>query len=96
MIELEGPRVTFDEAAGAISLAIGGKTAHVRVTPADARAALRQTGMSEDAAKRVVEIYEALETGVLGGEPPSIRHVSTTSLDVFAREVFLPAYRASA
>jgi uncharacterized protein YbjT (DUF2867 family) len=96
VIELEGPaRVTFNEAAAAISRAIGRQVSHVQVKREQARGAMRELGMTADAAERVLDLYAALVAGTLGGTPPSKVHNTTTSLDTFAREVFAPAYAAS-
>jgi uncharacterized protein YbjT (DUF2867 family) len=97
VIELEGPaRVTFDENAAAISRILDRPISHVTVSSSSAQAALRSIGMTEDAAARVVELYEALESGYLGGSPPAAPRKTKTTIDSFAREVFLPAYRATA
>ncbi len=94
-LELEGPRrVTFDEDAQAIGDAIGAQVRHVTVPPAAARDAMASLGMSADAAARVVELYEALDAGVLGGTPPTPPLRTETTIELFAREVFLPAYGA--
>jgi uncharacterized protein YbjT (DUF2867 family) len=97
VIELEGPaRVTFDENAAAISRVLERTISHVTVSASSAQAALRSIGLSEDAAARVVELYEALESGYLGNSPSTPPRKTNTTIDAFAREVFLPAYRASA
>ncbi|MEQ8278988.1 MAG: NAD(P)H-binding protein [Deltaproteobacteria bacterium] len=96
-LELEGPRrVTFDEDARAIAQAIGAPVQHVTVPPTAAREAMANLGMSADAAARVVELYEALDAGVLGGAPPTPPLRTETTIEMFAREVFRPAYRAGA
>lgn len=96
VIELEGPqRVTFDENAAAISRALDRTIAHVTVSADAARTALRSIGMTEDAAARVVELYEALGSGYLGGPLPETPRKTKTTIDAFAREVLVPAYRAS-
>jgi uncharacterized protein YbjT (DUF2867 family) len=96
VIELEGPaRVTFDENAASISRVLERPISHVTVSSSSARAALRSIGMTQDAAARVVELYEALESGYLGGPPPAKPRKTKTTIDAFARDVLLPAYRAS-
>ena len=96
VIELEGPaRISFDENAATISRVLDRAISHVTVSESSARASLRSIGMTEDAAARVVELYEALESGYLGGYPPATPRKTRTTVDAFAREVFLPAYRAS-
>lgn len=96
-LELEGPRrVTFDEVASTIGRAIGRPVHHVTIESSAARAAFEGIGMTEDAAARVVELYEALDHGVLGGTPPTAPRRTTTSIDMFAHEVFRPAYGAAA
>ncbi len=87
--------MTFDEAAAAIAKAIGAPVHHVTVPAEAAREAMRANGMSADAAARAVELYEALDHGVLGGAMPTAPRLTTTSIEAFATEVFRPAYRAA-
>jgi len=87
---LHGPRdYSFDEAASIIGKAIGKDVKHTEVPGEATREVLINMGMSQDAAKRMVELYDAMNTGHMKDEQPRSEQTTTpTKLEDFAQRVF--------
>jgi len=93
--ELHGAaEISFDQAAALISEAVGVKVVHVRVSPEQAADSMRTWGMSENAVELMLELYQALDSGLLRpAEPRSPETTTPTTLLEFAREVLAPRIR---
>ncbi len=85
--ELHGPAdLSFDEVAGVLSETLGRKITHTKCSPSDARRAMIDSAMSENAADVMIELYDAVETGRLRPlEPRSPQNTTSTTLAEFAR-----------
>jgi uncharacterized protein YbjT (DUF2867 family) len=97
--ELLGPRhVTNTEAAKIIGAAIGKPDLTYRQVPAFMlKPAMMQMGMSSSMVEGLLEMSEALNTGLMKSqEPRSARNTTPTTLETFAAEVFAPAFRGKA
>jgi uncharacterized protein YbjT (DUF2867 family) len=90
--ELHGPAdMSFDEAAEIISQVLGRKILFVRSDKEDARHVLLNTGMSENLADSLLQMYDAVETGRLQPlQPRSLESTTPTTLAEFVHEVMLP------
>jgi uncharacterized protein YbjT (DUF2867 family) len=94
--ELLGPRdVTMKEAAGIIGAAIGSpKLGYMEVPFMMIEPALAKMGMPKSSASLMVEMWKAGNAGLLAPqEPRSEKNTTSTTLEQFVTEVFLPAYR---
>jgi uncharacterized protein YbjT (DUF2867 family) len=95
--ELYGPAsISFDDAAAAISEAVGETIAHVPVTLAQTREALLGMGMSESTADTMVELYGSVESGHLTAAPGVAKQMTNTTFATFARDVIAPIVRGGA
>ncbi len=90
--ELHGPAdLSFDEVAGILSQTLGRKIEFVKCDREDARQAMLDNAMSENAADLMLEMYDAVESGRLQTiEPRSTKTTTPTTLTEFARDVMLP------
>ena len=90
--ELHGPAdLSFDEVADIISQVLGRKILFIRSDLQEARHVLLNTGMSENLADSLLEMYNAAETGRLQPlQPRSLESTTQTTLAEFAHEVMLP------
>jgi uncharacterized protein YbjT (DUF2867 family) len=90
--ELHGPAdLSFDEAAEILSQALGRKIEFVQCDPQQQRQAIVNSGMSENVADLMIEMYEAGESGRLQSvQPRSAQTTTPTTLSQFARAVMLP------
>jgi uncharacterized protein YbjT (DUF2867 family) len=90
--ELHGPAdLSFDETAHILSKALGRQIEFVRCDPQEARQAMLENAISENAADLMLEMYEAFDTGKLRtNETRSARTTTPTTLEEFARDVMLP------
>jgi uncharacterized protein YbjT (DUF2867 family) len=90
--ELHGPAdMSFDEVAEVLSQALGRKVEFVRCDLQQQRQTILSSGMSENVAELMIEMYEAAESGRL--QPSQGRSPQTTTpttLSQFARAVMLP------
>ncbi len=95
--ELHGPaNLTFGQAAMLISEGIGQKVVHEKIAPHEFVEILHHQGFSIDAVETMLELYHAIETGLLRAEKVRSMNTSTdTSLTQFAREVIAPRLRAT-
>jgi hypothetical protein len=90
--ELHGPAdMSFDEAAEMISQVLGRKILFIRSDKQEARHALLNTGMSENLADSLLEMYDAVEMGRLQPlQPRSLESTTPTTFTEFVHEVMLP------
>jgi uncharacterized protein YbjT (DUF2867 family) len=90
--ELHGPvDMSFDEAAEIISQVLGRKILFIRSDKQEARHVLLNTGMSENLADSLLEMYDAVELGRLQPlQPRSLESTTPTTLTEFVHEVMLP------
>ena len=91
--ELHGPAdLSFDEVAEILSRgAWAGRSSTSSATAQEARQAMLENAMSENAADLMLEMYDAVETGRLRPiEPRSPQTTTPTTLAEFARDVMLP------
>ena len=89
---LHGPAdLSFDEAAGAIGRGLDRPAFHVRVPEGQARQAMRTAGMSEYLTEAFLEVFQAIESGLLRpAEPRTAETTTPTTLEKFARDVLKP------
>lgn len=94
--ELLGPRdVTMAQAAGVLGTAIGKPDlAYRQSTEGETRDALVRIGISPNVADLIVEMSAALNSGLVAArEVRSASNTTATSLETFARDQFVPAFR---
>lgn len=91
---LHAPRhVTMREAAAALGAAIGRPDLpYVQSPPPEARALLRSHGFSADAAEQMEALARWLSTSPLASASAGPVAVQPTTIEVFARETFAPAF----
>jgi len=97
--ELLGERdLTMTEATAVIARGIGKPDLRYEQFPYDqVEQALVQTGFSRKKAAVYIEMFRAINTGVLAAqEPRSPENGTATSFEKFVQDVFLAAYRAKA
>ena len=92
VVELAGPRLSFDDAADAIGDAIGKSVSHVEVTPGQAIEALMEMGVSRNVAEQYGELDAAIADDRIAYEGSPRR--GKTTFREFAEGVFRPAYLA--
>lgn len=82
--EIVGPKyVTFDRAAEIIGEVLDRPVKHVKVSPDRARAWMREKGWSENSANLVLEMYTAMEEGLV--VPEGTPYQTMTTLRRFTR-----------
>jgi len=97
--ELLGERdLSMAEATAAIARGIGKAGLRYEQFPYDqVQQALEQMGMPPKKAAVYIEMFRAINAGVLAAlEPRSPENTTPTSFDKFVQDVFAPAYRAKA
>jgi len=97
--ELLGQRdLNYTEVAGIIGNAIGKPgLGYIQLPDDQMKAALVQTGMSENFAGLILEMAGTLNTGYMRAlEPRSARNTTPTSYETFVAEQFVSAYRQQA
>jgi uncharacterized protein YbjT (DUF2867 family) len=97
--ELLGARnVSYAEAAKVIGAAIGKPDLMYRQVPgSQVKPAMMQMGMSSNMADLLLEMCDGLNSGHMKAlEPRSPRNTTATTIETFAAEVFVPAYRGKA
>src|ERR1700720_150664 len=97
--ELLGERdLSMTEATAVIARGIGKPDLRYEQFPYDqVRHALTQTGFSPKKAAVYIEMFQAINAGVLAAqEPRSPENSTPTSLEQFVQDVFAPAYRGKA
>ena len=94
ILGLHGPTdLTFDEAAAAISAAIGRQVGHSHIDEMQARMGLQMLGMGPSVVDALVEMYHAIETGHLeAAEPRSEATTTPTTIVDWAAEVLAPMF----
>ncbi|HSC78283.1 MAG TPA: NmrA family NAD(P)-binding protein [Candidatus Acidoferrales bacterium] len=95
--ELLGPRdVTMSEAAAIIGRAVGKpKLSFTRLPEMMVKPAMTRMGLSDDVARLILEMMEAMNSGWMAPqEPRSPSNSTPTTLETWVEEVFLPAYNA--
>ena len=93
--ELHGPaELSFDQAAALIAEAVGRKVVHVCVTSQQAAESMRAAGLSENAVELMLELYQAIDSGLLRpAEQRSPETTTPTTLLEFGRDVLAPRLR---
>jgi len=95
--ELLGPRdVTMSEAAAIIGRAVGKPNlSFTRLPEMMVKPAMTRMGFSDDVARLLLEMMEAMNSGWMAPlEKRSPANTTPTTLEIWVEEVFLPAYRA--
>ncbi len=95
--ELLGPRdVTMKEAAAIIGRAVGKPNlSYSKLPEMMVKPAMIRMGLSDDVARLLLEMMEAMNTGwMVPLEKRSPANFTPTTLEAWVEEVFLPAYRA--
>ncbi len=95
--ELLGPRdVTMSEAAAVIGRAVGKPNlSFTRLPEMMVKPAMTRMGLSDDVARLILEMMEAMNSGWMAPlEKRSPANTTPTTLEIWVEEVFLPAYRA--
>jgi uncharacterized protein YbjT (DUF2867 family) len=90
--ELHGPEdMSFERMAAILTNALERKIVFVQCSPHEAREAYHETGMSEDVAHLMLEMFHAIDTGRLQPLQPRTPQTTTqTTLFEFAHEVLMP------
>jgi uncharacterized protein YbjT (DUF2867 family) len=90
--ELHGPAdLTFKDVAQTLGEVLGRKIVYIKCDRQEMRDTLLGSGMSENAADLMLEMYDAVESGTLRTtQPRSAATTTSTTLAEFAREVILP------
>jgi len=97
--ELLGQRdVTYSETTRVIGQAIGKADLNYRQLPAEQlKPAFVQMGMSPSMADLLLEMSEALNSGYMAAlEPRSTDNTTSTSIETFVAETFVPRFKAQA
>jgi uncharacterized protein YbjT (DUF2867 family) len=97
--ELQGPRdVTYNDVAKIVGAAIGKPELKYQQMPAaQLKPALVQMGMSSNMVDLLLEMVDALNSGYMKTlEPRSLANSTPTTLETFAADVFVPAYKGIA
>ncbi len=91
-----GPRdYNLKEMTQAMGLAIGlPALPYLEFSPDDTIGGLVQLGGSKDFAEKYVELMVATNHGLLNYHPRTKEYTTKTTLNVFAQDVFAPAYQA--
>ncbi len=94
ILGLSGPEeLTFDEAAAAISTAIGRDVAHTPIDEMQARMGLSMLGLGQGVIDALIEMYRAIETGHLSAaEPPAAATTTPTPLHEWAAVNMAPMF----
>ena len=97
--ELHGQRdVSMKEVATIVGSAIGKpKLGYMQVPFMMLEPAMVQSGMSKDITALLIEMWKAVNSGVMKPlEPRSAKNTTPTSIETFVTEVFAPAYLSMA
>ena len=97
--ELLGERdLSMTEATAVIARGIGNPDLRYKQLPYDqVQQALTQLGVPPKGAAMYIEMYKAINAGVLVPlEPRSVENTTPTSIEQFVQDVFAPAYRGKA
>jgi hypothetical protein len=92
-----GPETSYEEVAAVLTEVLERPVEHVTVTGEQFVGALTGMGVSQTLAESLVELSEAIATGLVRHrEPRSATNSTPTDYPTFAREVFRPALLAAA
>jgi uncharacterized protein YbjT (DUF2867 family) len=95
VIELVGPaEVTFEGMTGALSKALGKQIRFVTTTSDQMRQALTGMGVPPKTADLFIEMYGAFDKGKIAPEFPKNTKTGSTTLSVFAEQVYRPGFEA--
>ena len=93
VVDISGPeKITFDQVAAALSAAIGVPVKHVQLPPDVLLSALTANGLSQDLARQLVEMQEAIAAGMLHAVGDAEWH-GDIRFAQFAEGIVTPAYR---
>ena len=97
-VEHDGTNGKMTEAAAAIGRGIGKPDLRYEQFPYDrVQQLMTQMGIPPKTAAEYIELYKAINAGVLAAEEPRSRENSTpTSFEAFVQDVFAPAYHGKA
>ncbi|MDR3694491.1 NmrA family NAD(P)-binding protein [Mucilaginibacter sp.] len=85
---------SFTEITGIIGRSIGKPDLQLVQFPADqSKAGMISLGISENVAEDIVNMETALQNGIMNYQQRTAENSSPTTAEVFAEEVFAPAYR---
>jgi uncharacterized protein YbjT (DUF2867 family) len=89
---LHGPEdLTFDDAAAAISAAVGRTIGHNEIDELQARMGLSMLGLSNSVIEAMLEMYHAIDTGhLVPAEPRTPETTTPTTLGGWAAEAMAP------
>jgi hypothetical protein len=89
---LHGPTdLSFGDVARTLSQVLGRKIVYIKCDRDEARNDMLASGMSENAASLMLEMYEGVETGRMSTLQPRSEETTTpTTLEEFTRERILP------
>ena len=90
--ELHGPAdLCFNDVAQVLSQVIGRKVTFFECSVEQARKAMLDNGMSENATELMLELYEAVDSGrCVSAQPRSAESTTPTRLADFVHEVIVP------
>jgi uncharacterized protein YbjT (DUF2867 family) len=83
---------TMPELAKLLGDAVGRPISFVSVPDAAAAGAMEAAGMSAEAARRMTELYAAMNEGRVGAVARSVSNTTATTVEAFLRDV-APAFR---
>ena len=94
ILGLHGPAdLSYDEAATAISAAVGQQVPHMMIDEMQARMGLSMLGMSQSGIDMLIELHDAIESGHLSSaEPRSEETTTPTTLEEWAVEALAPRF----
>jgi uncharacterized protein YbjT (DUF2867 family) len=94
VLGLHGPEdLSFDQAAAAISAAIGRNVAHTQIDEMQARMGLSMLGLGQSVIDAMVEMYHAMETGhLVASEPRTVETTTPTTMVEWATDVMAPMF----
>ena len=92
VLGLHGPEdLSFDQAAAAISAAIGRTVGHTPIDEMQARMGLSMLGLGQSVIDAMVEMYHAIETGhLVAAEPRTDDTTTPTTMVEWAKDVMAP------
>jgi len=94
--ELHGQRdISMNEAAAIVGKAVGKPGInYVQVPSPMLEAALLKMGLPKKTAELIIEMWDGANAGlIVPQEARSARNTTTTTLEAFVSEIFVPAYR---
>ena len=93
-VDVFGPEdISFDQVASTVGEAIGKPVRHIEIPPQALQAALNSAGLSADLAAELVELQQAMGSGLLHERVGDLLWKGKVTFANFAQEVIKPAYR---